>query len=74
MLNQLPQHLFSREFIMCPWDFGVIPKNISNNIKIDGQEYVKVKPFKKRIVQLMRLLMITISYITTMLFPMNLMN
>lgn len=48
LLNQLPQHLFSREFIMCPWDFGVIPKNISNNIKIDGQEFVKVKPFKKK--------------------------
>lgn len=45
LFNDMPQHLFVREFVMCPWDFGTIPKNIIKNINIDGQEYVKIKPY-----------------------------
>ena len=47
LFNDMPQHLFAREFVMCPWDFGIIPKNIVENINIDGQEFVRTKPYGK---------------------------
>lgn len=47
LMESLPQHLFVREFEMCPWDFGGITYNTKETMTIDGQEYVRVKPLNE---------------------------
>lgn len=45
IITLFPQHLFAREFEMCPWDFGVIYHNSVDTITVDGQEFVKTLPY-----------------------------
>ena len=45
LLQKLPQHLFAREFEMCPWDFGWLKENMDLNIKLDGQEFIRTTPY-----------------------------
>ena len=45
LINFFSLQLFSTEYEMCPWDSGFLNPNISNEIKVDGQEYVKTPPY-----------------------------
>lgn len=49
LLKRLPKHLFAREFEMCPWDFGWVQERKNENIKLDGQEFIRVAPYLKDI-------------------------
>ena len=46
LLKKMPNHLFCREFEMCPWDFGILKNNTSNRVFIDGQEFIKGLPYE----------------------------
>ena len=48
-LNFFPEHIFTRELEMSPWDIGPIHYDISDTITVDGQEFQKTPPFKKKI-------------------------
>ena len=45
LLKRMPKHLFAREFEMCPWDFGWPQERKNENIKLDGQEFIRVAPY-----------------------------
>ena len=48
LLKLFPQHIFAREFEMCPWDFGIIQSNTKDTITIDGQEFIKTAPYENK--------------------------
>lgn len=45
LLKLFPQHIFAREFEMCPWDFGILYRHTKDTITIDGQEFIKTAPY-----------------------------
>ena len=47
LLNLFPQHLFAREFEMCPWDFGRLYNESTDTITVDGQEFIKTLPYNE---------------------------
>ena len=48
LLKLFPQHIFAREFEMCPWDFGIIYSVTKDTITIDGQEFIKTAPYERK--------------------------
>ena len=46
LLKKMPNHLFCREFEMCPWDFGILNDNTSNMVFVNGQEFIKGLPYE----------------------------
>ena len=48
-LNFFPEHIFTRELEMSPWDFGPMHYDTLDTITVDGQEFLKTPPFDKEI-------------------------
>ena len=46
LMEQMPFHIFEREFEISPWDFGGHRLENVDQLTLDGLQYVKVNPFR----------------------------